>query len=333
MAYQSVGAPRFYINVLEWLDSIGHIPVIEERFRTLPVVRRDYPRVHNYFPGSDPDHYDFSGMAADIGAGHRNFIALLGHEMTYGVYSLWFDDGVGGSYAVTTEGYNNVVNTTSFDNRLYSNYHGFSIATFDGSNDLVLSFNSLFNTGSVVIGTYYDMPHSPDLNLTLTREYGGIKTLETKGGASLSNTFYTKSPNWGNAPAWELYDGTIAYPELSRSGRRIWDLSFSYLDDGDVFGSNQLINQTVWGVQTAPPYEEDDIRNNDGGFEYNIISDYNFYSQVIHKTNGGQLPFIFQPDTNDNTQFAICKFDMKSFKFDQVANGVYSVKLKIREVW
>ena len=49
----------------------------------------------------------------------------------------------------------------------------------------------------------------------------------------------------------------------------------------------------------------------------------------------GNLPFIFQPDSNNNNpdQFAICKFDMKEFKFEQVANGVYNVKLKIREVW
>ena len=70
-------------------------------------------------------------------------------------------------------------------------------------------------------------------------------------------------------------------------------------------------------------------------YEYNILSDYNFFSQVIHKTNGGQLPFIFQPDSSyaNPDGFAICKLDMKEFKFEQVANGVYNIKLKIREVW
>ena len=50
---------------------------------------------------------------------------------------------------------------------------------------------------------------------------------------------------------------------------------------------------------------------------------------------GGKIPFIFQPDSNNaNTDgWAICKLDMKSFKFKQVANGSYNVKLKIREVW
>ena len=69
------------------------------------------------------------------------------------------------------------------------------------------------------------------------------------------------------------------------------------------------------------------------GYNYNLLTDDNFYSQVIHKTNGGQLPFVFQPNKDDNTQFAICKLDMNTFQFKQVANGVYNVKLKIREVW
>ena len=70
----------------------------------------------------------------------------------------------------------------------------------------------------------------------------------------------------------------------------------------------------------------------DRDFNYNLLTDNSFYTQVIHKLNGGQSAFIFQPDVNDNTNFAICKF-ASGFKFDQVANGVYNVKLKIREVW
>ena len=200
------------------------------------------------------------------------------------------------------------------------------------------------------------MPHSPDLSLSMSREYGGIKTIETKGGASLSNAFYTKPPLWGNGlGAWELYDPfgddpateevetTFAQPPplnqaLSRSGRRTWDLSFSFLDDSDVFGSNQSLSLDSWLIELAdgtPPasaFDTEDLQD-DNSFTYNILTDPSFYAQVIHRTNGGQLPFIFQPDNNDNTNFALCKFDMKSFKFKQVANGVYDMKLKIREVW
>ena len=63
------------------------------------------------------------------------------------------------------------------------------------------------------------------------------------------------------------------------------------------------------------------------------MTDLNFYSSVIHRTNGGQLPFIFQPDNTDFTNMAIAKFDQKSFQYKQVAFGVYDISLKIREVW
>ena len=57
---------------------------------------------------------------------------------------------------------------------------------------------------------------------------------------------------------------------------------------------------------------------------------------------GGHLPFIFQPDGGADVegagnfnpdQFAICRFDMDSLQYDQVANNAYNVKLKIRESW
>ena len=126
--------------------------------------------------------------------------------------------------------------------------------------------------------------------------------------------------------AWELYSGTPNHA-LSRSGRRVWDLSFSYLQDSDVFPDVSNLNN----------YEALGYSSSDTGTEYTntLLNEDTFYSQVIHKTNGGQLPFIFQPDGSNNNPdgFAICKFDMKEFKFKQVANGVYNVKLKIREVW
>ena len=55
--------------------------------------------------------------------------------------------------------------------------------------------------------------------------------------------------------------------------------------------------------------------------------------RAIHLTNGGQLPFIFQPDSANNQVFAIAKFDQRSFNFTQKAPNIYSISLKIREIW
>jgi hypothetical protein len=61
---------------------------------------------------------------------------------------------------------------------------------------------------------------------------------------------------------------------------------------------------------------------------------------------GGHLPFIFCPDPSIEylypdgdllyprvPEFAICRFDMKSFQREQVANNVYNMKVKIVESW
>ena len=172
------------------------------------------------------------------------------------------------------------------------------------------------------------------MNLSLSYDYSGVKEITTRGGASLSNSFYSKPPNWGDLPAWQLAevgDDFTNFTPLSRSGRRIWDLSFSYLDDGDVFGSNQHFGG-MWEIQDASLYDDGDL-NASNLLDKTILTDDNFYSQVIHKTNGGQLPFIFQPNKDDNTNFAIAKFDQNSFTLQQTAPNLYSVKCRIKEVW
>ena len=344
MAYQNVGTPRFYVDTLTWLKSSGLLdssePYQSEAFDFNPSNQLVQPAQDHYinFPLFPTNFYNL------------NFIAILGHNFggKHDIYvSLRYTDN--SAFEIFDGNTTNISGVNYVKDGTIPGYNGFSITTFDpvstdGSINRV-SFNNqrdteIMTVGACLLGTYYDMPHSPDLSLTMTREYGGIKTIETKGGASLSNAFYTKPPMWGDhLAAWELHgtDSTPPNQKLSRSGRRVWDLSFSYLDSGDVFGSNQLISRfRTYGTIGTDGVDDADTGAITDNFEYNILSDTNFYSQVIHKTNGGQLPFIFQPDKNDSNPgsgFAICKLDMKEFKFEQVANGVYNMKLKIREVW
>jgi len=356
MAYQNVGTPRFYVSVLQWLKSLGMASYSEGAdFTPLgdasslldinPSSTITFKEGSNNTGSDDNISYKTDIPLGDVMPTENNFVMVLGHNLRSATIS---------SLVVRDNNTNAEVCTDEVVNKISSGaYNGFTIMKGADAGDivgdfLVFTFNGVSDVyetdikiGSVLYGTYYDMPHSPDLSLTMTREYGGIKTIETKGGASLSNTFYTKPPAWGNLGAWELGDSNSA---LSRSGRRTFDLSFSYLQDSDVFGSNQSlginINDSLSGWDVYAPFvdnpssfESSDIDN--GYFNYNILTDDNFYSQVIHKTNGGQLPFIFQPDGSNNNpdQFAICKFDMKNFSFQQTAPGLYSVKMKIREVW
>ena len=314
MAYQNIGTPRFYINVIEWLMQNGLVTNAEvgSLFRTLPVNTN----LHEISSISLPS---FSQILTD-----QSFIAVLGH--TYG------NDTDHYFRLENIDDYTEIINYTP-------NYNGFSIATFL-YNDLELSFineptDASVGIGSILVGTYYDMPHSPELSLTMTREMDGVKRVRTRGGSDLVKHQYIRSPKWGDLAPWELWgnnyliedvsDLTSISPknqDLARVGRRTWDLSFNYLQDSDIFPD---LSNVGWEGTYENDY--DSIGNT-------LLDDDTFFS-LIHKTNGGQLPFIFQPDKDNFNidDFAICKFDMDTFEFEQVANGIYNIKLKIREVW
>tara|TARA_Y100000310_G_scaffold343935_1_gene454032 strand:- start:40 stop:933 length:894 start_codon:yes stop_codon:yes gene_type:complete len=297
MAYQNVGQCKFFVDHGLWLNSLGLFSppdVISSMMGLNPTNIIE--------PTGGFSMYYYVPRYAPI-----NYVAFLGHNGGT-MYPEWQDeDGGGISTQITSH-----INGQDWAGSSPVEYSGFSIFfitdTIEPELLAYIKQDEGTTIGSISVGSTYDMPHSPDLSLTMTREYGGIKTIETKGGASLSNAFYTKPPKWGDLEAWQL-----GGQDFSVGGRRIWSLNFSFLSDSSVFPDNptEIADAGGWEVDETTP---------------------DFMSEVLKKTRGSMLPFIFQPNTDDDI-FAICKFDQNSFKFDQVANGVYNVKLKIREVW
>ena len=332
MARNNVGRPRFYIDTYSYLKAIGLVDSEDDTFKVgLNPTQQNSAEMGNF------RYYDYilkDAISEDIirNATHNNsVIGFLGHNFAslnvQPRVKITLDDNEY-DYGSSSE----IVNGDGADT--VPQYDGFTLYKTEYA---IPSTGGLFdrftvrlgNTnqdvsgtgklGSLFIGTYYDMPHSPDLNLKLSYEYDGVKTIQTKGGATLSNATYTKPADWGELGCWQLGDGANL-----RSGRRVWDLSFSYLSDTDIMPN--------LGVQN---YEED-VDTQD------ITTGTDFFSQVINRTMGGHLPFIFQPDGGADVegqgnfnpdQFAIARFDMNSFSYEQVANNVYNIKLKIREVW
>ena len=293
MAYQNVGTPRFYINYAEWLTLNGWFtnPSV---FNTLPVN----PTLHY---GGD---FAVTRAASNIEHIDNAYVAILGHTIKEGnFFQIYSDD-----YNLTGNVYD-IVNGGGGGQNIAPEYIGFTIVKVSSSGLRGIFLNGNDNIGSIMLGSYYDMPHSPDLNLSLSYEYDGVKEITTKGGNTLTNAYYKKPPRWGELGCWE-----IAHPSadhlnqpLSRSGRRVWDLSFSYLSDSDIFPpTSSMFN-----------YESSEYISDSGDNPYinTLTHSDTFYSTVIHRTNGGQLPFIFQPDNSNNNpdQFAIAKLDMKSF--------------------
>ena len=178
--------------------------------------------------------------------------------------------------------------------------------------------------GAISIGTHYDMPHSPDLNLSMDRDYGGFKRQITKGGSLLSSSNWIKPPMWSSGGAWELYaSGGTERATQTRAGRRSWNLSFSYLSDSDLMADMETL--TIYPNQS---------NGNPDSYE-NVLVDNSFFGKFMHKTLGGSLRFVFQPDNTDFNidGFAICTLDQDSISIKQVANNTYNISLKIVEVW
>jgi hypothetical protein len=279
MAYQNVGKPRMYLNVAEYL-AVNGVMDIDSVFRTLPVVINEVPTTTPTMSGIDLTN---------------QYIAILGYN---------------GDANITNE--TNDITITSIVGDMATK--GYVIAGIsDDVSTITDDTGNTISAGSVLLGTYYDFPTSPDLNLSLSYEYDGVAEITTKGGSTLTNANYIKPPNWGSLGAWEFEGGN---PKISRSGRRVWSISFSYMADSQVFPTNlALTNNDTNNSTTDTLLQEDTLQ------------------RAIHLTNGGQLPFIFQPDSENNQVFAIAKFDTKSFQFNQTSLNTYTVKMTIKEIW
>ena len=289
MAYQNVGKPRIIINIGEYLKVNG-VFNCADAYLTLPVGQK-YTLINSNTPFNQYDLRNaIDATAIEL---HNRCLAILGHE---GDITASFASGNTG----VIEG--GIVNS-GWDG---SQQSGYSIARVDNYPNYIVG-----NLRSIIYAEIYTFPTSPDMNLSLSYEHDGVTEITTKGGSTLTNANYIRPAMWGNLGAWEL-DGD---PKLSRSGRRVWNMSFSYMADSEVFPENYaLTNENSNDTATI------------------TLLKSNTLQRAIHLTNGGQLPFIFQPNIDEKV-FAICKFDQRSFNFTQKAPNIYSISLKIREIW
>ncbi len=210
-----------------------------------------------------------------------------------------------------------------------------------------ISFNVLL--GSLCFGVIFDMPNSPDIALSMKRQYDGIHRVQTIGGSTLTRVNYSHPSPWDSGPPFTL--NTFDYteePDIDNSiepsfntkanisrGRRVWELSFSYISSDNLFAVNELMSKyNPTDSDSNGGYDAAD-HDADGHFEKNIMTDSSFFNTVLEKTMGGALPFIFQPDNSNNSpdQFAICVLDNQSISFEQVAFNTYNISLTIKEVW
>ena len=280
-----------------------------------------------------------------------NFCALLNHNLGSNTnkFQLY---GKHGLRAETTDvifnPVNEILNSNHEGDLIDPTYNGTTIFDFTSDDEYWRSFSIYYNNfniidvgthqlGSFVVGKYWDAPNSPDLSLTMSRRFDGIKKQKTIGGKTLANIYYDGPTEWTmNGP-----DGTYKYPPfeldttgtdfnqrvksgLGRKGLRSWKLTFSYIPDGDMWMENEVSNTLT----------SDDVTPNNN-IPNPMLSDDSF-NFVWNCTLGGTLPFIFQPDNSDTgtnpDRFAICNFRGNSLSVQQVAYNTYKLSITIDEV-
>ena len=177
-----------------------------------------------------------------------------------------------------------------------------------------------YNIGSFSLGTYLDFPVSPDLNVKQTYMHEGVSTKRTVAGKDLTHINYAGAPNWGNLPPFTTSSASDNFIGTNYSGRKAWDMKFSYVDKSDMFNAIQSGSTAGMYFKVVE------------GFSVGQKTEKSILSTYLNRTLSGSLRHILQPD-NTRAEFYIVKLDQKSTRINQVAHGVFEVSFKFVQVW
>ena len=167
-----------------------------------------------------------------------------------------------------------------------------------GSTDLAV--------GGIMIGEYFDMPNSPDMEVNRSIIYDNVDIQESLGGQRYSNaTSFGRTASSTSKSPFAL--GT--YGQAVYGGRQAFDLNFSYINATDLLPSET----------TAYIFADD-----------SVVSD------VWNVVDGPARPFIFSIDNTSvgdaaESEHIFARFAQNSLDMRQVMHKIYSISMRIEE--
>ena len=368
---KQVKTPRFYVDIPTFLHSTGQLDWDRDKggaellyMNCANPYLRDSESTTMFKIGSLANNNPKTSFPI-------NFCALLNHNLAgdtnnynvVGKASLSLDENgqpdFGEGFSGTSYTNRKIVLNYDGTDGINAQYNGTTIWTFSDENGMDKywrNFDIFFpngfdnyqhQLGSLVVGKYWDAPNSPDLNLTMSRRFDGIKKQKTIGGKTLANIYYDGPTEWtmnhprnGNYkyPPFELDSTAFVDSEgyrfdyraksgLGRKGLRSWNLTFSYISEDDMWMDNEVSSKL-----TDDSIDDGEIPT--GANNPNPMLTDDSFNFVWNCTLGGTLPFIFQPDNTNNNpdQFSICTFRNNTLSVKQVAYNTYSLSVTIDEV-
>ena len=200
-----------------------------------------------------------------------------------------------------------------------------------------------FGLGAISIGEFIDFPQSPDLNVTMERRNDSIEqTTSISGKVFTRSTYGSPSFAHGEQP-FGIYnndplmysDGSINHlnrdlNKFKRTGKRIWNVSFSMLGADDVFHAYE--SGTLDDATKTSGISDETYGNISSWEGVPVLTDSPIFKLYTY-TKGFQLPFIWMPDNNDTSPngYCIAKIDGNSFSVTQEAFERYSFSFDVVE--
>lgn len=327
MAYQRFKTPRAYIDMIQPLLEKGIIPGTDQitgsgiLSTASSIIQLFDNKPNNTITiggngGNTTQNIIIDTNLDDDGflLNEPLFVAILGHNFKTAdaKFKIMTDDASDfGSPKTPTM--TNVCNGTISSNYAVPANDGWSLITFSQSTDnryqkLVIdavtgNYDEDIKIGCILWGTTYDFPRSPDLDIKKTILFNGLKINESLGGQKYAHATHLSNSDWNVARPFSIHT-----QQPVKSGRIKLDISFSFLDDSDVYISD---------LYRTPSQQTDD----------------SILNKIVWLTNGGMFPLLLQYD-KDNADiddgFLWCRLD-NTPSFNQVAHRQWSTDMSFVE--